>query len=337
MSELIQKSTRLESFHYYTKGVPKQILEAFAQPSLQMKTIGLRELDLLPKAIERFPNLESLRIFASCPAQNQNVLSELFRLPMLQHLWLGVRIRSNQNLFNVLRSCRKLQSLRLRSRVLSIPDFELLAAVVPHLTNLDLAVRSLDTLSAIGYVRMLHSLHLLEFLSDLPGGILSRLTRPLEKLHHLSITFPTRPDMLCLGMQCPNLNSLTMFLSSQSTTLRDFCSVNSLEKLTIVGGVIASLPTDVVFPSVKRFSMGPSDHRSHSFTIDNFFTALCVLFPNLEYLCIYCVDEVSSATIDVVCCELKALTQLMVRYNHTRVYQYLFNCEEISQRRCRWE
>lgn len=329
MTKIFQTCSKLETLHYSPHGVTKEILEG-AFVHLNMKTIGLGNLSILPLAIDRFPNLEHLRIVAWDSFQNGDLFSELSRLPTLQHLWLGMRIQSNVTLFNVLRSCTKLQSLRIRCVSVTARDLNLLADVAPGLKNLDLSTKVFDHFSAGAYAKLVCSLSQVEALAYLPTGVLSRVTHPLQTLQSLTLSYPATEDVLALNTRCPNINKLVIFLIEYSSAFCNFSlNTTSLEELTVVGGIAAALPCGS-FPHVKKFSAVLS--HDLKFTANDFLSELWQRFPNLTNLCVSCTDMVSEATVNLLCRKLRSLTQLIIKVKFTRRYHHLLKFSEISSR-----
>jgi hypothetical protein len=292
-----------------------------------MKSIALRDLSLLPKSTEIFPNLERLRIVSIVSPTDQDLLPALSQLK-LQHLSLGMTILQNVTLFHTFRSFPKLQSLSLKLNTFSFEDCELLVDLVPDLKSVYISVPA-DFYET--YAKFLSSLHQLENISFLRHRVLSQITRPLHKVRSLSLTYPSWKDMSVVNKICPDLCELRVLLDPEMEVRISSAVVGrSLQKLMLFSGIIDSLPVGVTFPNVTRLSFIPS--KSRSLTTEDFFFRLCELFPNVEHLAVRHPDEISSSTLSFVCYELKSLTTLILRSLSTSESQEL-NVGDISQRR----
>lgn len=272
----------------------------FAQPSIQMKSIDIRELSVLATAIERFPNLESIDIFEQNVSHDEDLFGGLSRLLSLQKLRIRMPVQSNCILFRSFRSCPKFRSLQMQPATLSIPDCQLLAETAPDLTSLDLII--MGDSSSRDY-----------------------------NLRSLTLYDPSEEDLFVITSHCPNLIELSLVMRNSAKILLSSATIGTaLETFMILGMMTMSIWTGDIHKSVQDLSILPPLTFFPSFATDEFFIDLCCSFPNLKSLDVVCANELPSKTVNILCLKLTSLTRLLLNLKGGRLN---LNSEEISRRR----
>jgi hypothetical protein len=248
-----------------------------------------------------------LRILACSP--DHDSFAGLSLLTKLQHLSLEKVIEDNVRLFKVLRSCPKLQSLKLILRTFYSTDCELLAEAAPGLKTIDLSVYG-HSLSLKGYARFLDVLPHPEAISHLPNGVLPQVAHSLPYLHSLSLIHPDQKTLLAIIHQCPNITRLFIFFGGDSVISFSPSVISaSIRHLLIHSGTIVALPFGTIFPNVRILQIIPSS--VFIITSEALLLALCRMFPNVEHFHVYLDDKPSSETVTAVRRQMKFLVDFV--------------------------
>lgn len=182
-------------------------MEKLSNPMLKMRETVLR-LMAVSKASEIFPNLESLVIEAHHHV-NATQLLDLCKFHSLRSLDIGGHFEENSIIFDALRHCLRLETLRIHCESLTYNDCCFLSEVVPRLTSLCL-IPGKSAYSRKGFAELLSSLPCLEIVQSLEGDVFHRLLI-IPHLRELEISYATIEDVRSIGVIAVNLEKLVMF------------------------------------------------------------------------------------------------------------------------------